>query len=450
MADNYSDTSAFAYAADDPRYLAQSAVANFDPDPARHGGFTQAQLKAIWDKAGEANAFNKDGSATWDDMVAGGRAPNARWYIDGDSNRENDFYVTSDGTNYDWMPILRHGWNAATAQLMLPILGAAGAAATGIGAAGSAGVGAEGLSGMDLAADAAMGSGNNIFTAAGQFGGGAAGGLSGMDLAADAGAGSGNNLYEAAGGFGGGGAAAGGAGSGGSGAEAGWNPEGYTGGTPSLAGGGFGGAGNMGTSTGFLGMGTGDWLQLGGSLLNGYLGSKAANNAADAQIAATREGNALLKYMYDTTRTDNLPALQARNNGLSGYQNLLKNPSAITSDPGYKFGLDQGTNAINSQAAAKGGYYSGATLKALNKFGQDYGGTKLDQSLNRYGNLAGLGQVGSQTIANAGNQYAQGASNNLIGAGNARGAASLASSNAWQNALNGFLGYQQYKNMFGG
>jgi hypothetical protein len=326
-----------------------------------------------------------------------------------------------------------------------PIVTAGLAAAAGAGGAAAGGVGAEGLSGMDLAADAAAGSGNSIYGAAGQFGAGATSGLSGMDLAADAGVGSGNNLYEAAGGFGGGGLA-----SGGGGAEAGWNPEGYTGGTPSLAGGGIGGGSMGSTSSGFLGMGTGDWLQLGGSLLNGYLGSRAANNAADAQIAATREGNALLKYMYDTTRTDNLPALQARNNGLSGYQNLLKNPSAITSDPGYKFGLDQGTNAINSQAAAKGGYYSGATLKALNKFGQDYGGTKLDQSLNRFGNLAGLGQVGSQTIANAGNQYAQGASNNLIGAGNARGAASLASSNAWQNALNGFLGYQQYKNMFGG
>lgn len=204
------------------------------------------------------------------------------------------------------------------------------------------------------------------------------------------------------------------------------------------------------TSTGFLGMGTGDWLQLSGSLLNGYLGQRAADKAAQAQIDAANQSNGLLKYMYDTTRADNLPALQARNNGLAGYQNLLKNPGSVTSDPGYQFGMNEGTKAIGSQAAANGSYYSGATLKELNKFGQDYAGTKYDQALNRQGNLAGLGQVGSQTIANAGNNYAQTASGNLIGAGNARGAASMAGSNAWQNALNGYLGYQQYKNMFGG
>lgn len=419
------------------------------------GGLTQQQLQALWDQAGEANAFNNQGSASWDDVASGGRAANSRWTPDGDSVRENDYYVQQnpDGT-FGTVPIMRHGWNAETVKLMAMVALPAIAGAYGQ----AAGAGTEGLSGMDLAADAGINSGNNLYNAAGQFGGGTAGGLSGMDLAADAGAGSGNNVYTAAEGLGGasaaggaGGAGGGGAGSGSGEAAYGWNPEGYTGGTPSLAGGGFGGAGNMGgTSTGFLGMGGGDWLQLGGSLLNGYLGQQAANKAADAQIGATREGNALLKYMYDTTRSDNMPALNARNNGLSGYQNLLKNPSSITSDPGYQFGLNEGNRSISNQQAAKGGYYSGATMKALTKYGQDYAGTKFDQALNRQGNLAGLGQVGSAQIGQAAQNYGTQASQNLIGAGNARGAASMAGSNAWQNALNGFLGYQQYKNLYGG
>jgi hypothetical protein len=195
-------------------------------------------------------------------------------------------------------------------------------------------------------------------------------------------------------------------------------------------------------------MGTGDWLKLGGSLLNGYLGQKAADKAAQAQIAASRDAIGLQKYMYDQTRQDNMPALQARNNGLAGYQNLLANPGKVTSDPGYQFGLDQGTKAIGSQAAAKGGYYSGATLKALDKFGQDYGGSKFDQALNRHGNLAGLGQVGTSQIGQAGQNYANQAGQSMIGAGDARGAASMAGYNAWNQSLNNLLGYSQYRNQY--
>jgi hypothetical protein len=78
------------------------------------------------------------------------------------------------------------------AMMMAPavagVYGAAGAAGEGgaAGAGGGAGgSGGAGLSGMDLAADAALGTGNNITTAGAGMSG--ASGLSGMDLAADAG-----------------------------------------------------------------------------------------------------------------------------------------------------------------------------------------------------------------------------------------------------------------------
>ena len=65
------------------------------------------------------------------------------------------------------------------------------------GAEGAVG-GAEGLSGMDLAADAAAGTGNSIGTAGSALSGSAgATGVSGMDLAGDAAAGTGNNITTA-------------------------------------------------------------------------------------------------------------------------------------------------------------------------------------------------------------------------------------------------------------
>jgi hypothetical protein len=411
------------------------------------GGLTQEQLLAMWNKAGEGAAFNNQGSEALD-QSGGARAANSRWVPDGDDNRENDFYVQQnpDGS-FGRVDIMRHGFNGEFATFALPILTAG--AATAYGVAGGAASGA-GTVGSEAAAAGAGGYGSAVPTlSAAEIGNP----LYGTAEAWASGGFPAINVGEAAAAGGAAGAAAGGGSGGGSSMAGGetingttynWDPTGYTGGTPELAGG-----GGVGGGSSWLGnVGTSDWLKLGGSLLNGYLGQKAADKAAQAQIAASRDAIGLQKYMYDQTRQDNMPALQARNNGLAGYQNLLANPSKITSDPGYQFGLDQGTKAIGSQAAAKGGYYSGATLKALDKFGQDYGGSKFDQALNRHGNLAGLGQVGTSQIGQAGQNYANQAGQSMIGAGDARGAASMAGYNAWNQSLNNLLGYSQYRNQY--
>lgn len=188
----------------------------------------------------------------------------------------------------------------------------------------------------------------------------------------------------------------------------------------------------------FLG-GNSGLLNLGGNLLNSYLGYNASQNAADAQIRSAQEANALAKYMYDTTRTDNMPALQARNSGLTGYQNLLQNPGQITQDPGYQFGLQQGVNAYDNSGAARGMRLSGSQAKALTRFGQDYGQTKFNESLNRYGNLAGLGQTGTSTIAGAGQNYANTAGQNITGAGNAAASGYIGGANAISGGISNLL-----------
>jgi hypothetical protein len=204
--------------------------------------------------------------------------------------------------------------------------------------------------------------------------------------------------------------------------------------------------GNAGQFLGSLG-GSGNYLNLGGNLLNSYLGYNASQNAAEAQMRSAQESNALQKYMFDQIRTDNLPALQARNNGISGYQNLLQNPSSVTSDPGYQFGLQQGVNAFDNSGAARGMRLSGAQAKGLTRFGNDYGQSQFDKSLNRYGNLAGLGQVGAGTIANAGQNYATNAGNNITGAGNAAASGYIGGANAISGGVNNFLRSWNEQNM---
>lgn len=207
-----------------------------------------------------------------------------------------------------------------------------------------------------------------------------------------------------------------------------------------------GAAGTAGTAAGTssmlssvaksLGLSTGDLVRGGLGLVDSLMGANASRRAANAQIGAAREGNALLERMYNQTRTDNLPALQARNNGLAGYQNLLKNPGSVTKDPGYQFGLNEGTKAVQGSAAARGGLYSGNTLKALTRYGNDYASTKFDNVLNRYGRLAGMGESGAGTVANAGSNYGNQASQNITSAGNARGAGIVGQYNALSNGFN--------------
>ena len=174
------------------------------------------------------------------------------------------------------------------------------------------------------------------------------------------------------------------------------------------------------------------WGKIGAAAAGPVLSSGAqligANQAAGAMSDATDKANQL-----------NAPAVAARNSALEQMQALLKDPSTITTQPGYQFGMDQGTKSLNSGAAARGQTYSGGQAKALTKFGQDYAGTKLDQSFNRLSQLASGGQSGtSQTVDNITNQ------------GNANAMPWIVGSNAVADGINGLTAYGQRKNWWGG
>lgn len=186
------------------------------------------------------------------------------------------------------------------------------------------------------------------------------------------------------------------------------------------------------------------WLPgVANSLLNGYIGSRATGRATDSMLRSGAQANALSKYMYDTTRQDNLPALEASRFGLTGYGNLLRNPLSLTSEPGYQFELQQGRAAFDNSGAFRGMRLSGGQAKAMTRWGQNYGQSKFDQSLNRFGNLAGIGQLGGQTIASAGTNYANTAGANLTGMGNAQAAGYIGNANNIASAVTGANGAYQ-------
>lgn len=118
--------------------------------------------------------------------------------------------------------------------------------------------------------------------------------------------------------------------------------------------------------------------------------------------------------------------------------------------PGYQFGLQTGFDQVQASAAAHGGLLSGKTLKALQKFGNDYADQQgYSPYMNRLASLAGMGQTVNAQNAQVGMNYANQAGANLINAGNARASGLLGQANA-QSQLAGniagiggwFLGQQ--------
>lgn len=123
-------------------------------------------------------------------------------------------------------------------------------------------------------------------------------------------------------------------------------------------------------------------------------------------------------------------------------------------DPGYQFRMDEGMRALEGSAAARGGLLSGAAMKAIQKYGQgvasqEYGNAynryTADQT-NQYNRLAGLVNTGmgaTNQTSNAAANFANNASSNIIGAGNAAAAGQIGTANALVGGINsGINAYQ--------
>ncbi len=184
--------------------------------------------------------------------------------------------------------------------------------------------------------------------------------------------------------------------------------------------------------------------------------SKQAGKAAKTQAASADRASEIQQENFEQTRKDLMPYKQAGDTSLSqlmgqmtpdGYFNQTYTGQDIYSDPSYQFRLQQGQDAIQSSAAAKGGLLTGATLKALQNYGQEsasqeysnaYNRFNADQTnrYNRLSNLVGIGQNAAAQVGNAGAQTAQAVANNTMAGANSIAAGQVASANNWANTAN--------------
>lgn len=227
----------------------------------------------------------------------------------------------------------------------------------------------------------------------------------------------------------------------------------------------------IGGVTGFISGGpVGAAIGAGTGLLSGLSDdtqSDANAQAAQTSANATNYAANIQKQMFDLTRKDQEPWRMAGVNALGQLTTGTKPGGAFLrpftmadykADPGYNFRLTEGIKALDRSAAARGNLLSGAQLKGISRYGQDFASNEYQNAYNRYqtdqgnqynrlANMAGLGQTANTAIQQAGSTYGTNVGNltmaNAANQGNAQLAAGQAKASSYQgfgNALGSIAG----------
>ena len=218
-------------------------------------------------------------------------------------------------------------------------------------------------------------------------------------------------------------------------------------------------------------------------ILDGFTGA-AAKKASAAQIAGLRDSNDILQWGGDNARDEyeNALKLLKRQYGVAGdlykpmtemglggvnaYQTAMglgpggmdAGTAAFRNTPGYKFALDEGTDAALRSASARGMLASGNTDADLMRLGtgladQTYGSylQRLTPLMNMYGTgvtgqanaATGYGNAGANMYSNMANSYMN-EGNSRAGVlgqiGQAQAGGIMGAANAQGGLLNSILG----------
>jgi hypothetical protein len=226
------------------------------------------------------------------------------------------------------------------------------------------------------------------------------------------------------------------------------------------------------------------WMIPAAIIGSSLLGSQAAGKGAREQAGATdraaqlqresaREQLALQERMYESDIARQKPFYDVGVNALPELVAASKyTPFSMQNfqqDLGYAFRLKEGQQALDRQAAARGGLISGGALKAAQRYGQEMGSQEYTNAFNRYQaertarlqplqSLTGMGQTTGQQLGASGQNYAGSSANiagsmasnvgNLIGSGAAaRASGYVGQTNALTSGLGTYLNYRQGQNM---
>jgi len=197
-----------------------------------------------------------------------------------------------------------------------------------------------------------------------------------------------------------------------------------------------------------------------------------ANAAAGAQEQAANTATQAQLQMFDTSKGELQPYIDAGTTGLNKLTANLDSIAApinmdqatLEATPGYEFALSQGLKANANSAASRGLGVSGAATKGGEAFATGLAsGTYQQQfnnalankqlALNTYLAPAQVGEAAASSLAGNATQTGSNVGANITGAGNAAAASDIATGNAVGGASNslvaGLLANQLYGNNTG-
>jgi hypothetical protein len=183
---------------------------------------------------------------------------------------------------------------------------------------------------------------------------------------------------------------------------------------------------------------------------------KKQQQQAQAQAAATDQAqhNAYDAYVTDYNNS------RAADPGVEGDLTRDFTLADFQKDPGYEFRLAEGEKGRNRAAAARGGLVSGAALKELDRYDQDYASGEFSNAYNRFNNdrttrfnrlstLAGLGSNATTQLIGSNQNTTNAISDLDTQAGNVAAARDISRGNANADAVT-TLGNFYLQNRFRG
>ncbi|HWV59146.1 MAG TPA: hypothetical protein VN034_00715 [Sphingopyxis sp.] len=197
---------------------------------------------------------------------------------------------------------------------------------------------------------------------------------------------------------------------------------------------------------------------IGGAALSSKAQKKAASTAANAQLDATAQNNALAREQYGLNQAalapwqqrgnaagtavnallgigqtvpanNNTPAAQAAATAAQKlqYDNAFKNFQKST---GYQFRLGEGQRALNTGFAGKGALNSGAAMKAMATYGQNLASGEFGSYMNALTGVSNQGLSAANAQAGVGTNLVNAVSNNNNLSAGALGNQAFANANA--------------------
>jgi hypothetical protein len=146
----------------------------------------------------------------------------------------------------------------------------------------------------------------------------------------------------------------------------------------------------------------------------GYLAAErsaeTSEKATEAYIASAEDANQIQWDMYQQSREDQMPWLQAGAGALADLETIMaEGPGVFEESPYYQQGLEEAQQATDAYMASRGLYASGAAGKALQEQAVDINEANranwlnewIATTLNPAQALAGAGQTAATTTGQA-------------------------------------------------